>query len=156
MHDNAHGSCIQSKNLAAFHKYANEKLKDVNFNENYYDVNFVRSAADKDLENLIDEVSKYENIWSTGNDEPRVYIHDINISSNDVQVIGKNKDTVKFTKFGITYIKFHATNLIDELRCYNEMKIEVIGRCKINEWMGATTYQILIEGYEIYDNELGF
>ena len=51
-----------------------------------------------------------------------MYVRDINLTKNDVQIIGRNSDTVKFEKFGITYIKFRAKELIEELEKYNETK----------------------------------
>ena len=70
--------------------------------------------------------------------------------------MGKNKDTVKFEKFGIAYMKFHAKDLIEELAQHPDMKIEVVGRADLNEWGGRVTPQIFIEDIEVKDNALGF
>lgn len=155
-HDNAAGISIKNSDLEKLHRYANQKLANIKLDEDCYDVNFVRAAADTDICDIISNIVEYEDIWSQNNEEPRFYIHDINISQDDIQIIGKNKDTVKFTKFGITYIKFHAEDLIEELKQYKEIKMEVVGRGNINEWMGNITYQIMIEGYEVYNGNLGF
>ena len=88
-------------------------------------------------------------------DKP-IYINDINLTRNDIQIIGKNADTVKFEKFGITYIQFHAKQLIEDLAKYDDIKMEIIGRANINEWMGNITPQIFIEGYEVSDGSLSF
>ena len=155
-HDNAAGISIKNSDLEKLHCYANQKLANIKLDEDCYDVNFVRAAADTDICDIISNIVEYEDIWSQNNEEPRFYIHDINISQDDIQIIGKNKDTVKFTKFGITYIKFHAEDLIEELKQYKEIKMEVVGRGNINEWMGNITYQIMIEGYEVTDGEYSF
>ena len=155
-HDNAAGISIKNSDLEKLHCYANQKLANIKLDEDCYDVNFVRAAADTDICDIISNIVEYEDIWSQNNEEPRLYIHDINISQDDIQIIGKNKDTVKFTKFGITYIKFHAEDLIEELKQYKEIKMEVVGRGNINEWMGNITYQIMIEGYEVTDGEYSF
>lgn len=70
--------------------------------------------------------------------------------------MGKNKDTVKFEKFGVAYMKFHAKDLIEELTQHPDMKIEVVGRANLNEWGGRVTPQIFIEDIEVKDNALGF
>lgn len=70
--------------------------------------------------------------------------------------MGKNKDTVKFEKFGIAYMKFHAKDLIEELNKYSDMKIEVVGHANLNEWGGKVTPQIFIEDIELEDGTLGF
>lgn len=85
-----------------------------------------------------------------------IHVTDINISASDVQIMGKNKDTVKFEKFGIAYMKFHAKDLIEELSKHPDMKIEVVGRANLNEWGGKVTPQIFIEDIEVKDNALGF
>lgn len=155
-HDNACGIGILDKNLAAFHEYANKELANVDFGESWYEVNFERIAADTDIEDLIYDITGHEDIWGQGNPEPLIHIKDINITKNDVQIMGKNADTVKITKFGIAYMKFHAKEFIEELNKYPEVKLEVVGRANLNEWMGHYTPQIFISNYQIEDNALGF
>lgn len=155
-HDNAAGASIRDKDLADFHKYANEALKDIDFGENVYEVNFIRTAAEKDISNIIFDLDQYRYLYGQNIDEPLIYISDINLTKNDIQIIGKNADTVKFEKFGITYIKFHAKDLINELGMYNEMRVELVGRPNVNEWMGNYTPQIMIEDLEVFDSALDF
>ena len=155
-HDNAAGASIRDKDLADFHKYANEALKDIDFGENVYEVNFIRTAAEKDISNIIFDLDQYRNLYGQNIDEPLIYISDINLTKNDIQIIGKNADTVKFEKFGITYIKFHAKDLINKLGLYNEMRVELVGRPNVNEWMGNYTPQIMIEDLEVFDSALDF
>lgn len=155
-HDNAAGCSIPNSRLSDFHKWANEALIGIDFGENCYEVNFDRIAADDDLADIICDIGAYNGIWGQGNPEPMIHISDINITMNDVQVIGKNKDTVKFEKFGIAYMKFHAKDLIEELNKHPDMKIEVVGRANLNEWGGKVTPQIFIEDIEVKDNALGF
>lgn len=62
-HDNAFGISIPNRKLKEFHDYANEALKDINFGENVYDVNFVRAAAEKDIRDIIFDLYKYRVIW---------------------------------------------------------------------------------------------
>lgn len=155
-HDNACGIGILDKNLAAFHDYANRELANVDFGETWYEVNFERIAADSDLEDLILDITSHEDIWGQQNSEPLIHIKDINITKRDVQIMGKNQDTVKITKFGIAYMKFHAKEFIEELGKYDNVKLEVVGRANLNEWMGNYTSQIFIQNYQIEDGRLGF
>ena len=155
-HDNAAGCSIPNSRLSDFHKWANEALIGIDFGENCYEVNFDRIAADDDLADIICDIGAYNGIWGQGNPEPMIHVSDINITMNDVQVMGKNKDTVKFEKFGIAYMKFHAKELIEELNKHPDMKIEVVGRANLNEWGGKVTPQIFIEDIEVKDNALGF
>lgn len=155
-HPLAFGCSISSYNLDKFFSYSNDSLKDVELGEKCYSVNFIRDAMDNDIDNLIRDVGEYEYIWSNQNDEPTIYIDNIILSTNEIQIIGTNRDTVKFTKNGITYIKFKANELIDELSGMKDIIMKIVGRCNINEWNGIKNPQIIIDDYEIIDNMYGF
>ena len=155
-HDNACGIGIMDSNLGAFHDYANKELADVDFGENWYEVNFERIAADQDIPDLIYDIASHEDLWGQQNNEPLIHIKDINITKNDIRVMGTHQDTLKIEKFGISYMKFHAKDMIEELDKLNEIKLEVVGRANLNEWMGRYTPQIFISNYQIDDNTLGF
>ena len=155
-HANAFGCSINNKYLSDFHNYANDKLKDIDFGENVYDVNFISSANNKELEKIVNDLGSYPQLWGQHNPEPLIYIKDINLTPNDIQIIGKNKDTVKFEKCGITYIQFHAKQLIEDLSNLNDIKMEIVGKANINEWMGRITPQVFIEGYEVSDGTYSF
>ena len=62
-HANAAGASILDSKLHSFHQYANEALKDINFNEGMYDVNFIREADAADLEDLIYDLASNTSIW---------------------------------------------------------------------------------------------
>ena len=153
-HPNAAGCSIKDSYLSDFHKYANEALKDIDFNEGAYEVNFERFALSNDLKDLILDLGEHPEIWGQNNSEAKIYISDINLVQNDIQVIGAKSDTLKFEKNGITYIKFKATDMIEELRQHGDIKLNVIGKANINNWMGRKTPQIMIEDYEVKDNSI--
>ena len=157
-HDNACGISILDKNLHQFHEYANEALKDIDFGENWYEVNFERFAADSDLIPLIYDLATHEDLFGQHNNEPLIHITDINLKRSDISIIGKNADTVRIEKFGVTYLKFHAKDMIQELAELptNTIKLEVVGRANLNHYAGRTTPQIFIIDYQIDDGRLGF
>ena len=157
-HDNACGISILDKNLHQFHEYANKELENIDFGENWYEVNFERFAADLDLVQLIDEIASSDDIWGQHNNEPLIHITDINLNKNDINIIGKNADTIRIEKFGITYLKFHAKDMIQELAAVpsDNIKLEIVGRANMNYFAGRTTPQIFITDYQIDDGTLGF
>lgn len=156
-HDNAAGCGILERNLKPFHQYANKKLANIDFGESWYDVNFDRIAMDSDIVDIIYDVAAHEDIFGQQNDEPLIHVSDINITSKDIRIMGKNQDTIKIIKNGVTYIKFHAKEMIRELsECGDEIKLEVVGRANLNFFAGTYTPQIFIVNYEITDNTLGF
>lgn len=155
-HSNAAGCCILDKNLRDFLDISDKSLKGVNFGEGVYDVNFVRYAAETDIKDIIYDLGKYENVWGQGNPEPMLYIKDLNFKREDIKVMGRNSDTVKIEKYGISYMKFHAKELIAELNLYNEIKMNIVGKPNLNHWNGQTIPQIFIEDYEVLDGEYEF
>ena len=155
-HDNACGIGILDKNLSAFHEYANKKLADIDFGENWYEVNFERIAMDKDIARIIWEVGEHEDIFGQHNPEPLIHVKDINVTKKDIRIMGKNSDTVRIDKNGVVYIKFHAKDLIEELGRYDDIKLEIVGRANLNEYMGNYTPQIIITNYQVEDGSLGF
>ena len=155
-HANAAGASILDSNLRAFHNYANEALKDINFNENMYDVNFIRTIDDVDLEDLIFDLAQKTDIYGQENSEPLIFIPNIPLNNYEYKVIGSNKDTLRFEKNGVIFIKFHANDLIRELDNCNDIKISIVGKPNINIWMGKQSAQIFIENYEVKDDLLEF
>lgn len=77
-------------------------------------------------------------------------VENITLKKSDIAIIGSNKDTLRFTFNGITYIKFKAKELIDKINSYTEkINITVVGRGNINVWGGRQTPQILIDEIDI-------
>lgn len=155
-HANAAGHCIEATKLDELHNYANAELAHIDFNSNMYDVDFERLAADKDIIELVFDVAQHEDVWGTGCPEPKIHIKDLNFNHNDIQIMGKNKDTVKITKFGVSYMKFHAKDLIEELGQHTEIKMNIVGKMNLNEYFGNVTPQIFIDSYDIMDGNLAF
>ena len=151
-HANAFGISIPDGRLRDFHNYANEALKDIDFGENVYDVNFVRGADSKDLYDLVIDLASQNGIWGQGSPEPIVCVEEILCSPRDVRIMGSNQDTLKIEYNGMSYLKFRATEMIEEINklpVNEQFKITIVGRCNINEWMGRKTPQIFIDDYEI-------
>ena len=161
-HANAAGAsfCYNDINqdLSFFHKYANEALKDYDFGEGTYDVNFIRQATALDLSDLVMDLGSHPEAWGQCNPESKIYIEDLYIDKNQINVIGSRSDTVKFEKNGITYIQFHAKKLIQELEELNgnEVKFNIVGHANINYWGGRCTPQLFIDAYEVENGCYGF
>lgn len=155
-HPNAHGVSIHKNNLEKFLKYADEELKDVDFNENVYEVDLITNGDNEYLKDIIISLGELSEIWGQGMEEPLIAIENIHLCKNDVQAIGANKDTVKFTINGVTYIKFKDEHLLDKLTENLTMTVTILGKANLNEFMGNKTPQIFIENYEICDTTYDF
>ena len=149
-HANAFGVSIPDSRLRQFHEYANKELSYINFGENVYDVNFIRSSTAADLHNLVLELGGAKDIWGQNNSEALIYVHSIPVSPSSVRVMGSNNDTVKIEYNGMSYLKFRAKDLIDEMKEQGgNFELEIVGRANLNEWGGRVTPQIFIDDYEI-------
>lgn len=155
-HANAFGVSIHKSQVNKFTDYANEKLKDVNFNEGVYEVDFLFDYENSELINAIDQIGAYPELWSQGNDEPYFAITEIKLSCDDVSIIGKNSDTLRFVKNGVTYVMFKANKLIEEIQGKTEFTLEIVGRANLNEWAGTVSPQIMIEDYNFRNTLLDF
>lgn len=153
-HDNAAGCSLLASNLSRLHELANTQLAQYDFGDNYYEVDFWRSAYMDDLVALITDIANYKSIWSQHNDEPLIFIQDLHISMDEVQIMGKNKDTIKIVKNGVAYMKFFAKDMIEELKHYGTVRMDIVGRANMNCWNGIYTPQIFIENYEILEDKL--
>ena len=155
-HPNAHGVSIHKNSLEGFLKYADEKLKNVDFNENVYEVDLIVDSENPYLSDIITALGELNEIWGQGMEEPLIAIENIHLNKANVQGIGTKKDTVKFIVNGITYIKFKDETLLEKLTANETMKVTILGRANLNEWMGNITPQIIIENYEIIDTTYEF
>lgn len=155
-HPNAHGVSIFKKNLQNFIDYADDKLKDVDFNENIYEVDLVVEAENPNLSDIVIKLASLNEIWGQGMEEPLIVIKDLHLFKKDIQAIGEKKDTVKFTVNGITYIKFKDSSLLEKLTENSTMNVTILGKANLNEYMGNQTPQIFIENYEIQDTTYDF
>lgn len=155
-HANAFGVSIHKNNVDKFTAYANEKLKDVNFNEGVYEADFLFSSDDEELIIAIEQIGSRPEIWSQGNDEPYFAVENIKLSCDDTSVIGKNADTLRFVKNGVTYVMFKASKLIEEVQGTTEFSLDIVGRANLNEWAGTVSPQIMIEDYNFRNTLLDF
>jgi single-stranded-DNA-specific exonuclease len=155
-HDNAAGCSIKNSDLSKLHQIANERLSQYNFGEEYYEVNFERRASETDLDELIRDLAGYKFVWSQKNPEPLIYIKDIHFTKTEMQIMGKNNNTWKVTKNGISYIKFFANDIIQQCNQIegNDIKVQLVGKASLNEWMGRTTPQIIVEQIEILPDQI--
>lgn len=155
-HDNAAGFSVPYKKLTALHSYANKELETMDFTENVYEVEFERYANDSDIVELITEIGSVPEIWGQNNNTPLIYVGGINLKTSDIRVMGRNQDTISFEKNGIKYIKFFAKDFIEKMKEHDEIQIEIVGKASLNEWMGRTSPQIMIENYEIKNGAFAF
>lgn len=157
-HASAAGFGIKISNISKLYDYANEKLKDINFNEGFYEVDFIVNGNCSYLPNMIVDLDNGKYIYGQNCPEPVIAVNNITVDRNNIQIIGSNKDTLKITFNNIVYVKFKAQELIEELKQYQDkISLTIVGRGNLNEWGGRVTPQIFIDDIEIKElNEFEF
>jgi single-stranded-DNA-specific exonuclease len=149
-HANAAGYAIDGDKVDSLLNYANNALAEVNFGENVHDVNFSRIGTDSDLSALVTEIGSYSGIWGQNTGEPLIHVSHIKVDPSNVRIMGANKDTVRIDYCGMSYLKFKASDLIEEIQSHTgPFTLEVVGRANLNEWCGRYTPQLFIDDYDI-------
>lgn len=120
---------------------------DDSIKDNMFWVDFIIPFEDLSDE-LIYTINNLKDNWGQGIKEPLIVIKDIDIHNEEISVLGKNLDTLKINIDGLNFIKFRC-DLNDELinNTKDIVRIDVVGKCSVNEWNGDVTPQIIIEEY---------
>lgn len=149
-HANAAGFSIKASDVPKLYEYANRELANINFNEGFYEADFIVNGNCSYLSDLILDLNRGKDFYGQNCAEPIIISENITINTSAIQTIGSNKDTLKFTFNDITYIKFKAKDLINKFAQYSDkISITVAGKGNVNSWGGRETPQIILEEIEI-------
>lgn len=149
-HNNAAGFAIKESDISKLYDYANKELANINFNEGFYEADFIVNGNCSYLNEMIFDLWKGKNIYGQNCPEPIIITQNLTIRPDNIKIIGAYKDTVKITFNNTTFMKFKAKELIEQLQNYPGGFIAtIVGRPSVNSWNGIETPQILIEDIEI-------
>ena len=149
-HNNAAGFAIKESDISKLYDYANKELANINFNEGFYEADFIVNGNCSYLNEMIFDLWKGKNIYGQNCPEPIIITQNLTIRPDNIKIIGAYKDTVKITFNNTTFMKFKAKELIEQLQSYPGGFIAtIVGRPSVNSWNGTETPQILIEDIEI-------
>jgi single-stranded-DNA-specific exonuclease len=154
-HNSAFGVKILEKNLKPAIEKTNELLKDFNF-EKVYNVDFIFQPEDITL-NLVNDFNDLKNIWGQGLSEPLVVIENIKLNTENIQLMGADKNTWKFTlnEEGTIAIKFKCDENDKVLQIKNEnwngidLKMNCVGKLTLSNFNGIISPQFIINDYNI-------
>lgn len=158
-HDQAAGASLKFSNIDKLISYSNKQLANINFNEGFYEVDFIVNGNCSYLDKMIDELIEGSEYWGQNSPEPLIAVENISLDTNSIQYKGKEeKNTVAFVFNGIEYIKFKDSKLVDYLSQFKgKINLSVVGTPQLNEWCGRITRQIQIKEIEIKEtNEFDF
>lgn len=155
-HANAFGVSIHKDNVEKFLTYSDQTLV---LGEPVYLVDYVLKDEEKDFE-IVKNIANIPEIWGNGLSEPSVAIEGADILFTRNRLFKKTKEdgsiytTAKLTlKNGIDVMIFGVTpeqeSLIPQNFSNPCVRMNFIGHCSKNVFKGKTTYQILVEDFEI-------
>lgn len=87
--------------------------------------------------------------WGKGIKEPFIAIENIDVHAEEVSVMGKEMNTIKINVDGIEFIKFKCDFSEKLMTIQDDFRMNIVGKCSLNEFNGKVTPQIIIEDYEI-------
>lgn len=160
-HANAAGFSIHKSKVDEFLAYANKKLANIDFSEGVYSVDMIFDKNYDCFDRVFDDIDYYHEVWGQGFPEPLIVVEDIPVKVNDIQIMGRTADTIKFTlnvlnEYNVEFIQFHAKDFLKAIDGKNEIIITVLGRAGINRFMGKATPQLIISDYNIRDSIYDF
>lgn len=157
LHASACGIGLKKSNVDKLVDYANEKLADVDFNEGFWEVDFLVNGNCSYLSELIEELSDYNELWGQGNPEILIAVENININPKIITFRGEDNNTIAFTFNGIEYIKFkddELAEILQDARKNDSINLTVVGTPQINTWGGKSTKQIQIKAVEVKETNI--
>ena len=154
-HGNAAGLAIKPENIKAAKEWFTRYLQTVDFN--------IPISCDfvMDIENLsiafIHEIDKHNWLWGTGLKEPKVAVENIVVRRSDINIQGKNFNSVAFMVDDIKFVQFNMSEhnpLLEWASAWDGedddvIQLNVVGEVSINEYRGVYTPQVIIQESEI-------
>lgn len=140
-HQNAFGLSIDSSKIDDLYSLVSQiKLSD----ELVYNVDGVFN--EKTLNKaVIESVARHNDIWGTTVSEP-IFAIEVTVNAEDIELMGKNKNTIKIKYKDISFIKFFSSEEVyDDMVKNKAIKLTVIGKFATNEFNGNVTPQIKID-----------
>lgn len=154
-HGNAAGVTIVPKNIKLAKSRFLELLKDIDFNE-ATPCDFILDIDELSI-GFIYEIDKYNWLWGTGLKEPKIAVENIIIKRSDVNVQGKNFNSVAFMVDDIKFVQFNMSEDNPFLEWASTwdgedsdtIEINVVGEVGINEYNNIYMPQVVIKNAEM-------
>ena len=147
-HQAAFGLGIRKDKVEDFITYANETLKNIEFNEKVYLVDYIFTGSEENISDLILSVGAAD-FWGMGVEMPLITVEKIHLHRKDI-ILMKN-DSMKFEYGGVTYTIFKNPKACSDFTEFDLMEVDVCGKANINEWAGRIIPQLFVSDYNIRD-----
>jgi single-stranded-DNA-specific exonuclease len=156
-HSNAFGVDLPVSKRKEMIAKVNEMLADFSY-EKVYKVDFVLEPDELELL-LIQELDQLKPCYGNGIPESMIALVNVKINSKDIQLIGKESDTWKFTlnNDGVQVIKFKCDEsdkilqIVKDSWQEQQIVLELVGRVGINCFNNIYTPQFVVSDYNILE-----
>ena len=150
-HANAFGVGIKEDRVESLIQYANEKLINIDFSDQFM-LDYIYSPLTISAIEVLD-IATMKNLWGKGFEEPLFLLEQIKIKSEDIVLLSPDKSpTLKFKYRDITFIKFGSSKQeVEDLKSTACTILDLIGKFSINEWNGNIEAQIILQDYNIVE-----
>lgn len=144
-HANAAGLSILPENVNIAKEAFEKLLVDIDF-DNSIACDFVLNVNDIGVR-FIQEIDSLKDLWGTNLKEPYIAIENITINKDDINLYGKNMDTISFMVNDIKFIQFKAAEgdcLYDFICGWDSdetITINAVVKCSINNYNAVLTPQ---------------
>lgn len=149
-HANAHGCFIEPEQVQPLRDYANKMINPQIFDDTIFEVDYWFHTGESVDADMLYEFASYDGLYGNSIPQPK-FAFDINFSNTDVKFMGKNESSIKITVDGVSFVAFSDTDLAAALKDRPLAHAQIVGRPQLNEWMGNTTVQVMIDDIEITD-----
>lgn len=151
-HASAHG--FEVTDVGKTIEWFNSELSDVDMTKVYLcDFIFQSDEINADFIKSIDNLAW---LFGTGLKEPKVAIENIHLNKDDIDLCGKNMDTIKFKIGDIEFIQFKTSEgnpLYDYVNSWDDtdctININAVVECSLNEYDGVVTPQCKLIEVEV-------
>ena len=151
-HDMAFGVGVHEDDLPKLNAYLNDKLKDIDFGTEEIEVDAILRGR-RISHDILTDFAKYNYLYGMGIPQPK-FAFEIFITRDMINLIGKERNTIKFNYNNIEFIKFGAKDIIAELFKEEDdafvdinpkLRVKIVGRAQYNEFNGTKTLQIIMD-----------
>jgi len=151
-HDMAFGVGVREDDLPKLNAYLNDKLKDIDFGTEEIEVDAILRGR-RISHDILTDFAKYNYLYGMGIPQPK-FAFEIFITRDMINLIGKERNTIKFNYNNIEFIKFGAKDIIAELFKEEDdafvdinpkLRVKIVGRAQYNEFNGTKTLQIIMD-----------
>jgi single-stranded-DNA-specific exonuclease len=152
-HQGAFGLGLRQQDIEEFITITDRVLENMPSEPIYY-VDYIYENDTFDSNDIL-TIADMDCYWGKDIQESLVALKDLKVTKSMVSLMSPDKHPTLKIKLnnGVEIIKFGSNQEEFESFCSEGyIKVDIIGKCKKNEWNGFITPQILIEDYEIINN----